>query len=84
MADRRNRPIAVDRLAGLNDPAEIFKNPQQLLFIRSLVEVIRGIVTDAVVKDEASPHLHLTSSGGKVYKITALDDGTLEVLHVQG
>lgn len=84
MSERRNNPRPVDRFAGLNDPADAFKNPTQLLFVRSLIDILRQFISGAISKDEAASHFHLVSPSGKTYKVTVADDGTLSSTYVQG
>ncbi len=77
MAIRQNAQIPVDRLAQLNDPADVFKNPAQLGFIRVLVDVIRGMARDFIGRDTATPHFMLLSPNGTAYRVTVSDTGVL-------
>jgi hypothetical protein len=81
---RANRPIEVDRLSGLNDPSEAFKNPVQLGFIRVLVDIIRQMSADMVSRNTAAPHMILVSPNGTAYRVTVADDGTLTTVNARG
>lgn len=77
-----NRPT--DKLAQLNDPGESFKNPGQLEFVRQFVRTVRDALGKTIDRDQAAPHLHLTSPAGKVFKVTVRDDGSIGTQHIRG
>jgi hypothetical protein len=81
---RENRPLAVDRFSGLNDPSEAFKNPAQLGFIRVLVDIIRRMSGEMVSQNTAAPHFILVSPNGTAYRVTVADDGTLTTVNARG
>lgn len=81
---RANRPIEVDRFAGVNDPSEVFKNPQQLGFMRVLIDIIRRMAAEMVSRDTAAPHIILVSENGTAYRVTVEDDGTLATENARG
>jgi hypothetical protein len=80
---RQNNPVAVDRLAQLNDPTDAFKSPAQLNFVRTLVDILRRMSQDFVARDTASPYVILLSPNGTAYKVTVADDGTLQAVNAR-
>lgn len=84
MAIRTNRPVVVNELAHLNDPATAFRDPAQLSFIRTLVDVIGRMAADMVRQNSASPHFILTSPNGTAYRVSVSDAGVLTVVNARG
>jgi len=80
---RQNKPTAVDRLAQLNDPGEIFKNPQSLAFFRQFIEIVREMAKDTIYRNAATTAVLLTAPNGTVYEISANDNGSLKVVNVR-
>lgn len=74
----------VDRLAQLNDPADAFKNPAQLGFMRVLVEALRRMSTDFISRDTASTHIMLLSPNGTAYRVTVSDAGVVTAVNARG
>lgn len=80
---RQNTPVGVDRLAHLNDPADVFKNPVQLTFMRVLIDIIRRMSSEMLSRESAAPFILLTSPDGTAYKVTVADDGTLTTVNAR-
>ncbi len=83
MTLRQNIQAPVDRLAQLNDPTDVFKNPSQLGFIRGLVDVLRGMARDFISRDTATTHFILLSPNGTAYRVTVSDAGALVVANAR-
>jgi hypothetical protein len=83
MSLRENQTRRVDRLTALNDPGEAFKNPAQLGFIRTLVDIIRRMSNEFVSQETASPFFLLQAPGGVVYRVTVNDAGALVVTNAR-
>lgn len=77
MSLRENTKLARTRIDDLNDPSFVFKNPQQLGFIRTMVDVLRDLLTSCVTTKSAAPFILLQSPDGTVYKVEVDDTGTL-------
>jgi len=77
MLSRENARQEVDEFISLNDPGEIFKNPQQLQFIRTLIDVLRRVVANVVRWDRAAPQVILSAPDGGAWIVTVANDGTL-------
>lgn len=85
MAIRGNATRPVSRLQHVNDPdPNVFKNPLQLEYIRTLVDVLRRLDTDMVSTNTASPSVLLASPNGTVFRVTVADDGTLTAVNARG
>jgi hypothetical protein len=74
---RSGYALPIDPLNELGDPAQAFKNPDQLQYVRQLVDIIRTQFGKAVTRDTAVPFFYLQSPGGKTFRVTVADDGTL-------
>jgi hypothetical protein len=68
----------------LNDPGEVFRNPVQVEFIRTLVRFVRNGFGRAVMRDQAAPSILLASPAGRVFKVTVSEDGQVTAEYVQG
>ena len=77
MAIRENARREVDEFTSLNDPGEIFKNPQQLQFIRTLIDVLRRVVANMVRWDRAAPQIILSDPDGGSWIVTVDANGNL-------
>lgn len=84
MSIRQNNIIPVDRLQPLNDPADAFKNPAQLSFMRVLIDIIRRMASDMVSRDTATSHIILRSPNGTAYRVSVDDAGVLVVENARG
>lgn len=84
MTLRQNTRAAVNPLTYLNDPAEAFKNPIQLSFMRTLVDALRLVTEDVVSRNTATSHFILLSPNGTAYRVTVADDGTLTTENARG
>jgi len=70
MADPRgNVGTATDPLAALQDPVDVFKHPGQLLFMRILIEAIRGVFRSVLYRDRGNSQVLLTAPNGTVYRL---------------
>jgi hypothetical protein len=81
---RGNVSLPAGPLDQLNDPGEVFRNPAQVEFVRTLVRFIRNGFSRSVMRDQAAPSILLASPGGRVFKVTVSDDGEVATEHVQG
>jgi hypothetical protein len=84
IAPRGNNPVVAGPLDQLNDPGEVFRNPGQLEFVRNLVRLLKDAFGKAVIRDQASPFIHLQAPNGGVYKVSVGDTGALRVEYVRG
>lgn len=84
MALRQNQPPVVNRFAELNDPGDVFKNPTQLLFMRTLLDIVKRAFADFISMNTANPQFMLISPAGKIYKITIDDAGVLQSEYIRG
>jgi hypothetical protein len=84
MALRGNVARVAGPLDQLNDPGEVFKNPGQLEFVRTLVRMLKDGFGRVLSRDQAAPYFHLLSPSGKAYRVTVSDDGQITAEYVQG
>lgn len=75
---RQNTPRESDPFQGLNDPAELFKNPYQLEFIRTLISVIRQQFSATVKRNQGSPQIILSAPNGTSWIVTVDNSGVLQ------
>jgi hypothetical protein len=80
---RQNPPAQADRLQGLQPPEEVFKNPIQLTFMRTLIDILRRALREMVSSQSAAPQVLLTSPNGTVFKITVSDAGAIVVTNAR-
>lgn len=76
--NRQNAPISeTDIFANINDPVDVFKNPVQLLFVRTLIDILRRALTGAVKQNQASPHIILSAPDGGAWIVEVDNTGAL-------
>jgi hypothetical protein len=81
MSHRENAPhVASDPLELLKNPEKVFKNPQQLEFMRELINVIQAMNRNLVHHDRAAPHIILVSPDGISYNVSVDDLGVLQTV----
>lgn len=81
---RQNASRVAGPLDQLNDPGEVFKNPGQLEFVRTLVRMLKDGFSRVILRDQATPFFHLLSPSGKAYRVTVTDDGQIAAEYIQG
>lgn len=74
---RQNAARPADPLAQLNDPGEVFRNPSQVEFIRTLIQFVRDAFSRTIFRDQAAPDIMLLAPSGQSFRVTVGDDGTL-------
>lgn len=83
MSLRQNQIIRADRLQQLQAPEEAFKNPAQLTFIRTLIDILRRALSELASTREASDQILLQAPNGAVYRITVNNAGALVVANAR-
>jgi hypothetical protein len=81
---RQNAARVAGPLDQLNDPGEVFKNPGQLEFVRTLVRMLKDGFSRVILRDQAVNYFHLLSPSGKAYRVTVTDDGQITAEYIQG
>lgn len=76
-APRSGFALPVDPLNELGNPEQAFRNPDQLQFMRQLIDIIRTQFGKFVARDVASPYIMLQSPGGNTFRVTVSDDGKI-------
>ena len=77
MSLRENTPIQSDLFQSLNDPGDVFKNPEQLRFVRTLIDILRRAFINAVRSNQAVPSIILTAPNGTSWVVEVGDTGAL-------
>jgi hypothetical protein len=83
-APRSGYALPVDPLNELGDPADAFTNPKSLQYVRQLVTIIRAQFGKFIARDVAAPFITLQSPGGKTFRITVDDTGTVTATDARG
>lgn len=80
---RENARREVDEFSSLNDPGEVFKNPQQLQFVRTPIDVLRRVVANMVRWDRAAPQIILSAPDGGSWIVTVDNAGNLTAVNAR-
>lgn len=68
----------------LPDPADAFRSPVQLDYLRRLDRALKAAFTRVVSRDHGTPDFMLISPGGKVYRVTVDESGALTTEYIRG
>lgn len=83
-APRSGYALPVDPLNELGDPAQAFRNGDQLQFVRTLISIIRTQFGKFISSDTAVPFVLLRSPAGKTFRVEVNDDGQITATDARG
>lgn len=74
---RQNISHVPDPFNQLNDPGEVFKNPQQNSFVRILIGIIRSSFDSVVRSNQATPQIVLRAPDGSAWVVEVSNTGVI-------
>lgn len=81
---RGNIPTVAGPLDNIADPGESFRPQHQAEYLRQFLRLVKMALSKVIHRDQAAPHFHLVSVGGKVYRVRVDETGTLVTEYVRG